>query len=136
MKKRQRGFSITEIFLWGVVLALIGIIAMKAVPSFIPYKSVLAAVKRIANDAGSSGTVAKVKADFTKQMEVDNIKTITADDLDIYKENNIYCSVDRSHHCVFYMANAGSGCSFKNRIKLYLFNVSIEPCARSHDSWL
>lgn len=86
--RRQNGFSLMEILLWGVVLALIGIVAMKAVPSFVTYKSVLAAVKRIANDAGANGTVAKVKNDFTKQMEVDSIKTITADDLDVYKENN------------------------------------------------
>jgi len=86
--RRQHGFSLMEILLWGVMLALIGIVAMKAVPSFVTYKSVLAAVKRIANDAGPNGTVAKVKVDFAKQMEVDHIKTITVDDLDIYKENN------------------------------------------------
>lgn len=85
---RQRGFGLSQIFVWGVILALIGIVAMKAIPSFITYQSVLKAVKRIANEAGANGTVAKIKNDFTKQMEVDNIKTITADDLDVYKENN------------------------------------------------
>ena len=86
--KRQRGFGLSQIILWGVILALIGIVAMKAVPSFITYQSVLKAVKRIANEAGPNGTVAKIKSDFEKQMEIDNIKSITADDLDIYKENN------------------------------------------------
>lgn len=85
---RQRGFGIGQIFVWGILIALVAIVAMKAVPSFVTYQSVLKAVKRIASEAGSSGTVAKVKADFTKQMEVDHIKNITADDLDIYKENN------------------------------------------------
>lgn len=86
--RRQGGFGLGQIVVWGVILALVAVIGMKAVPSFITYRSVLAAVKRIAGEAGPSTTVAKVKVDFAKQMEVDNIKTITADDLDVYKENN------------------------------------------------
>lgn len=85
---RQKGFGLAQIFLWGVGIALVAIIAMKAVPSYITYKTVLTAVKRIAAEAGPNGTVAKVKADFAKQMEVDHVKTITPDDLDVYKENN------------------------------------------------
>ena len=85
---RQRGFGLTQVIVYGVVIALVAVVAMKAIPSFVTYRSVLAAVKRIANDAGANGTVAKVKADFAKQMEVDNIKNITPDDLDVYKENN------------------------------------------------
>lgn len=85
---RQRGFGLGQIFVWGVLIAMVVIVAMKAVPSFVTYKTVLTAVKRIASEAGANGTVAKVKADFEKQMEVDHVKIITADDLDIYKENN------------------------------------------------
>lgn len=84
----QRGFGLAQIFLWGMGIALVAIVAMKAVPSYITYKTVLTAVKRIASEAGANGTVAKVKVDFTKQMEVDHVKNITADDLDVYKENN------------------------------------------------
>lgn len=86
--RRQRGFGLGQIFVWGVLIALVVIVAMKAIPSFMTYQTVLTAVKRIAAEAGANGTVAKVKADFAKQMEVDHVKTITADDLDIYKENN------------------------------------------------
>jgi hypothetical protein len=86
--RQQRGFGLAQIFLWGVGISLVAIVAMKAIPSFITYKTVLTAVKRIAADAGANGTVAKVKADFTRQMEVDHVKNITADDLDVYKENN------------------------------------------------
>lgn len=88
IKLRQSGFGLAQIFLWGVGIALVAIVAMKAVPSYLTYTKVLTAVKRIANEAGGNGTVAKVKADFAKQMEVDNVKTISADDLDVYKESN------------------------------------------------
>ena len=86
--KRQGGFGLGQIFFWGMGIALIAIVAMKAVPSYITYTTVMKAVQRIAAQAGSNGTVAKVKVDFEKQMEIDGVKSITAEDLDIYKENN------------------------------------------------
>jgi hypothetical protein len=85
---RQNGFGLMQIFLWGVGIALIAVIAMKAVPSFIAYKTVLSAVKRIAAESGPNTTVAQVKSAFSKQMEIDYVRNITADDLDVYKENN------------------------------------------------
>lgn len=86
-RNRQQGFGLTKLIMWGVILGLIGVVAMKAVPSFITYQSVLKAVKRIGAEAGPQGTIAQIKTSFGKQMEVDNIKSITAEDLDIYKEN-------------------------------------------------
>lgn len=84
----QRGFGLSQIFLWGVLLALIAIGAMKVVPSVIEYQTILRGVKKVAANTGAQTTVAQVKISFSKQMEVDNIKTVTAEDLDIYKENN------------------------------------------------
>ena len=87
LRAGQKGFGLSQLITWGVILGLIAVVAMKAVPSFITYQSVLKAVKRIAAEAGPTGTIAQIKTSFSKQMEIDNIKTITADDLDIYKEN-------------------------------------------------
>jgi hypothetical protein len=86
-RNRQAGLGLSKLILWGVVLGLVAVVAMKAVPSFVTYQAVLKAVKRIGAEAGAQGTVGQIKTAFTKQMEVDNVKTITADDLDIYKEN-------------------------------------------------
>lgn len=86
-RAKQHGFGLSQLLMWGVILGLIAVVAMKAVPSFVTYQSVLKAVKRVAAEAGAQGTVAQIKVSFSKQMEVDNVKNITADDLDIYKEN-------------------------------------------------
>lgn len=86
--RRQSGFGLSHVFFGGIAIALIAILAMKAVPSFIKYQSVMTAIKRIAADAGSNGTVAKVRSDFIKQMDIDGITSITPEDLDIYKEDN------------------------------------------------
>ena len=76
-----------QLMLWGTVMGMVAVLAMKAVPSFIAYHSVLKAVKDLAAKAGPQGSIPKIKDSFAKQMEVDNIKTITAEDLEIYKEN-------------------------------------------------
>ena len=87
LHKAQRGFGLSKLILWGTIIGLGLVIAMKAVPSFITYQSVLKAVKRIGAEAGPQGTIAQIKTSFAKQMEIDNVKTITADDLEIYKED-------------------------------------------------
>ena len=86
--RRQGGFGLSNVIVWGVLIALTAVVAMKAIPSFITYKSVQSAVTRIANEAGPNGTVAGVKGAFVKQMDIDGIKSISHEDLDIYKENN------------------------------------------------
>lgn len=86
-RARQLGFGLSQLITWGVILGLAAVVAMKAVPSFLTYQAVLKTVKRIASETGAQGTIAQIKTAFSKQMEVENIKTVTADDLDIYKEN-------------------------------------------------
>jgi ribosomal protein L31E len=84
----QRGFGLSQVLLWGVVLGVIAVGAMKVAPSFIEYQTILRAVKSVAANANAQTTVAQVKSSFSKQMDVDNINSIRPDDLDIYKENN------------------------------------------------
>lgn len=86
-RAKQGGFGLSQLITWGVILGLIAVVAMKAVPSFLTYQAVHNAVKRIAAESGQQGTITQIKVAFTKQMDVDNIRSITADDLDIYKEN-------------------------------------------------
>lgn len=84
---RQYGIALSQLMLWGVILALIAIGAMKVIPSIVEYQSILRAVRTISANATESTTVGQVKVSFSKQMEIDHIKVITADDLDIYKED-------------------------------------------------
>jgi anionic cell wall polymer biosynthesis LytR-Cps2A-Psr (LCP) family protein len=85
---RQNGFGLMQIFLWGIGIALVAVVAMKGIPSFIAYKTVLTAIKRIAAESGPNTTVSQVKSAFSKQMEIDYVRNITAEDLDVYKEDN------------------------------------------------
>lgn len=85
--RTQSGFGLTQLLAWGILLGLCAVIAMKAVPSFLNYQTVMKTVKRIAGESNASTTVQQVKSAFSKQMEIEYVRNITADDLDIYKEN-------------------------------------------------
>lgn len=85
--KFQRGISLNMLMLGGMVLALASLLAMRALPPWIEYGNLMKAVKGTASDAGLKDTsVAKVREAFTRRADMDDVKSITAADLDITKE--------------------------------------------------
>jgi hypothetical protein len=87
--KFQRGLSLNTLMLGGVVLALVSLLAMKSITPWIEYGSLLKAIKGTATDASlKEASVAKVRDAFTRRAEMDDIKSITAQDLEITKEGN------------------------------------------------
>jgi hypothetical protein len=85
--KFQRGLSLNALMLGGAVLALLSLLAMKALPPWIEYGNLMKAVKGTATDGGlKDASVAKVRDAFTRRADMDDVKSITAQDLDISKE--------------------------------------------------
>lgn len=85
--KFQRGLSLNTLMLGGAVLALVSLLAMKALPPWIEYGNLMKAVKGTAADAGLKDTsVAKVREAFTRRADMDDVKSIVAADLEITKE--------------------------------------------------
>ena len=85
--KNQRGLSLNALMLGGAALALISLLAMRAIPPWIEYGNLVKAVKGTAADTSlKDATVAKVRDAFTRRAEMDDIKSVTALDLDITKE--------------------------------------------------
>ena len=85
--KLQRGLSLNVLMIGGAILALISLLAMKALPPWIEYGNLVKAVKGTAADSGlREATVAQVRAAFEKRAEIDDIKSVTSQDLDITKE--------------------------------------------------
>lgn len=85
--KAQRGIALSGLLLWGVVLGLVAILAIRAMPDVIEYSRIRQAVKAVAADANGK-TVAELRNAFGKYAEVEHIKTIAGSDLDIYKEDD------------------------------------------------
>ena len=87
--KFQRGLSLNTLMLGGFVLALLSLLAMKSVTPWIEYGSLLKAIKGTATDASlKDAPMSKVRDAFTRRADMDDIKSIKAEDLDITKEGS------------------------------------------------
>ncbi|RYF15397.1 MAG: DUF4845 domain-containing protein [Comamonadaceae bacterium] len=82
VKSRQRGISIVTLIFILAILAAVGSIVLKALPSALEYQAVLKAVNRVKNE----GTPALVRSAFDRAASIDDIKSITGKDLTIAKE--------------------------------------------------
>lgn len=83
-KSKQRGMSFITVILIAAVLAVVGLVGMKAFPSVLEYQ---AAVKAI-NKARDGGTVLEARNIFDRAANIDNITTIKGSDLTIAKDGD------------------------------------------------
>lgn len=85
--KFQRGVSLNGLLIGAVIFALAALITMKVLPEWIEYGKIAKVVKATAADRGlKDAPIAQVRASFDKRADIDVIKSITAEDLDISKE--------------------------------------------------
>jgi len=85
--KFQRGLSLNALLLGGAVLALIALLGMKAIPPWIEYGNAMKAIKGTAGDASlKAATVAQVRAAYGRRADMDDVKSVKPEDLEITKE--------------------------------------------------
>lgn len=84
---RQRGVSLSGLLVAAVLLALVALLGMKVVPEVIEYFQIVKTVKTIKNDPSATASVADVRKAFERHADINNIKAITAQDLEVTKES-------------------------------------------------
>ncbi|OHC62673.1 MAG: hypothetical protein A3H93_19745 [Rhodocyclales bacterium RIFCSPLOWO2_02_FULL_63_24] len=85
--KLQRGVSLNALMIGGVLVGLVALLAMKALPPWMEYGNAVKAIKGTAGDGSlKEASVAQVRAAFTKRADIDDVKSISAQDLEITKE--------------------------------------------------
>ncbi len=85
--RRPRGITLVGLLLWAIVVAFIGLIIVRVIPTVNEYSTILRAVQQIAKTAPS--TVAEARGAFEKQKEIEySISSISGKDLQITKEND------------------------------------------------
>jgi hypothetical protein len=84
----QRGFTLTGLITWGVVLFFVAVLSVKVVPEVIDFYKIKKAVASTAMQADGR-TVPDIRAIFDRLADVDSINTIKGSDLDIYKEGDV-----------------------------------------------
>jgi hypothetical protein len=82
VKSRQRGISIVTLIFILAILAAVGSVVFKALPSALEYQAILKAVDRAKNE----GTPAAVRTAFDRSADIDNITSIKGKDLTVGKE--------------------------------------------------
>ncbi len=81
-RSSQRGMSFFGLLLLGVLLALVGIVGARVVPTATEY---MAIQKAVGKAAAEGNTVAAVRAAFDRSASVDYISSIAGRDLEVTK---------------------------------------------------
>ena len=85
---RQRGVSLSGLLVAAVLLALVALLGMKVVPEVIEYYQIVKSVKAIKNDPSAQNTVADVRKAFDRHADINNIKAIVGQDLEVTKDGS------------------------------------------------
>jgi len=83
--KYQRGVALSGLIFWGVVIALVAILAMKVVPTTVEYYKILKDAKASVKKVGPDATVADVRRTFDNFANIDSLD-FKPEQLDISKE--------------------------------------------------
>lgn len=83
--KFQRGVALSGLMFWGVILALLSLLAMKVAPSAIEYYKIKKDIKAVVEQAAPEATVVDLRRSFSKFAEVDQLD-FSANQLDISKD--------------------------------------------------
>ena len=83
IRARQRGITFLGLLFTAGFLACVGVVAAQVFPTLVEYYAVNKAVQK----ASGGQTMAEVREIFVKAAAIDDIKSITADQLEVTKEN-------------------------------------------------
>jgi len=84
LKSQQAGLSFVGLLFVVGLLACLGVLAAQVFPTAVEYQTVVKGVQK----ASEGNTVAEVRQIFDKAAQIDDIKSITAKDLEITKEGD------------------------------------------------
>ena len=96
---KQRGITFLGLVFVAIVVAMAGVVLAQVAPTAIEYYAVVKAVQK----ASAGQTPAEVRDIFTKASDIDNIRSIKADQLDVSKEGDkvvVGFSYEREIHLV------------------------------------
>lgn len=87
--KRQRGVTfVGMIFIAGLII-LGAIIALKLVPAYIEYATVVQHLREIAHSPDArGGSPRDIQVMFSKRAQIDNIRAVAADDIEVVREGD------------------------------------------------
>jgi Tfp pilus assembly major pilin PilA len=88
MRNKQRGLTLSGLLITMVVVVVLGVFALKLIPSYIEYAKAKAAIVAIAGDRSKSSSVNEIRKAFDARANIDDISAVKASDLEVTKEGN------------------------------------------------
>lgn len=87
--RKQRGVSLSGLLFWSVVLIFVALLGFKIGPPYAEYFTIRQQLRAIASDPSvRGGQRREIESSFYNRAVIENIKTITPQDLDISKEGD------------------------------------------------
>ena len=87
-RRKQKGIGLSGLLVWAVILILVAISGLKIAPAYIEFSTIQKNLSTIVKDINSqSADLNQIKTLFSKRAQIDNIKSINAQDIKINKEN-------------------------------------------------
>lgn len=87
--KNQKGMTLIGLILGGAVVIGLAIVGMKTAPSVMEYYSILKVLKTMNSSGDIKGaSIADIRKSYDNRAYIEDIKSVTAADLDISKEGN------------------------------------------------
>ncbi|MBS0498344.1 MAG: DUF4845 domain-containing protein [Gammaproteobacteria bacterium] len=88
MRRKQKGISLSGLLVWAVILILLAISGLKIAPAYIEFSSIQKNLSAIVKDINTqSADLNQIRVLFSKRAQIDNIKSINAQDIKINKES-------------------------------------------------
>ncbi len=86
--KHQRGVTFVGMIFIAALIILGAIIALKLVPAYIEYATVVQHLREIARSPEAQGSPREIQMLFSKRAQIDNLRAVTADDIEVTRDGN------------------------------------------------
>lgn len=86
--REQKGLSLSSLLIWSIILTLVAIFSMKLAPAYIEHAAIKKNLTAIAKETNlQDADFSQIRLSFSKRAQIDNIKSISGQDIKINREN-------------------------------------------------
>ena len=86
--RQQQGLSLSGFLLWAVVVIALVMLGVKLGPTYFEFYTIERTFKMLASDPSlQSGQRSDISRAFSNRATIDNIQSVTSDDLDVAKDD-------------------------------------------------
>jgi len=86
--KHQRGVTFVGMIFIAALIILGAIIALRLVPAYIEYATVVQHLREIARSPEARGSTREIQMLFSKRAQIDNIRVVAADEIEVTRDGN------------------------------------------------